>query len=106
MKKIIASILAASVVYVSGEGHAIEFERGNIYPAAMAIEEVRQVADSYEVSARTMTGIEYVFYSSDGDWEGGGIVAVTMNDNGTADDVTDDFIIEARYAGFGNPASW
>ena len=106
MKKLIAAILASAALAAcfGGRGNAAEYKGGNTYPAALAVVSVESSGYCYEVVVRTATGYEYSFYSDDGDWMCGDIVAAEMSDNGTAD-IADDVIIRTRFAGFGDPAA-
>lgn len=66
------------------------------YSATMIVSEVSTSFDMVEIS--TATNIHYVFEGVE-DWALGDFVAVTMNDNGTPNDVTDDIIVNVTYAG-------
>jgi hypothetical protein len=71
-------------------------DQGTNYSATMIVSEVSTTFDMVEIS--TSTNIHYVFEGAE-DWAVGDFVAVTMNDNGTPDDVTDDIIINCTFAG-------
>lgn len=67
------------------------------YPMAGIITSLDEKNDLVTVS--TGAGLLYDFYGAE-DYAVGDIVAMTMDDNGTADFVLDDKIIAARYAGW------
>lgn len=67
------------------------------YPMAGIITDLDAKNDLVTVS--TGTGLLYDFYGVE-DYAVGDIIAMTMDNNGTADSVLDDKIIAARYAGW------
>ena len=78
----------------------------NYYPTAMVVTDLEKMpAGFYTVTVKTMTGFEYAFYSDSGDWMEGDIVGVLMDSKGT-ENITDDEIMDAQYAGYGDPAGW
>lgn len=74
----------------------INSHKSNIYSATMIVSEVSTTFDMVEIS--TSTNIHYVFEGAE-DWTVGDFVAVTMNNNGTPADITDDIIISCTFAG-------
>lgn len=70
--------------------------KSNTYSATMIVSEVSTTFDMVEIT--TSTNIHYVFEGVE-DWTVGDFVAVTMNDNGTSEDITDDIIINCTFAG-------
>lgn len=69
---------------------------GLIYPATM---EVKSNNDGW-IQFETATGHVYELYEDGTDWEPGDLAAVILYSNGTPDDVTDDYMLAARYSGF------
>lgn len=66
-----------------------------LYPATMTVTSVQ----SGTVTMETSTGHVYEMSGAE-DWMPGDLAALIMSNNGTPDDVRDDVIIEARYAGY------
>lgn len=67
----------------------------NIYPATMTVTSV----SNNVVTMETSTGYIYEMEGAE-DWMPGDLAALIMSDNGTPDNVTDDEIVSARYAGY------
>lgn len=65
------------------------------YPATMEITNI----SGDVVTMETATGHIYEMTGAE-DYLPGDLVALIMDDNGTPDDITDDAIISARYAGY------
>ena len=69
-------------------------EWASVYPA---VGEVVAVHHDYDmVIVKTRDGNQWVFTPVD-DWEIGDNVCMAMDDSGTPDDLTDDWIIAVRY---------
>lgn len=93
LKKIIAAatVTAAVLTTVSaGSAPAI-----TLYPAAAEVVELDRTADT--VMCSDAAGNLWTFYGTE-DYETGDLVALLMDGRGT-DDIHDDRIISARYAG-------
>lgn len=69
---------------------------GMIYPATMA---VKSNNDGW-IQFETATGHVYEIFEDGTDWEPGDLASIIMFDPGTPDDVTDDYMLAARYSGF------
>ena len=67
------------------------------YPQVMTVSFINDFTDYVEVE--TSTGYTYGFWGVE-DYEVGDVVAVTMNDNRTENDITDDKIVEVRFSGY------
>lgn len=67
------------------------------YPQTMVVTSVNETLDF--VVIETSTGFSYIFNGVE-DYEVGDVVAVTMNDNLTENDITDDKIVEVRFSGY------
>lgn len=67
------------------------------YPQTMVVTYINEYTDYVQVE--TATGYTYGFWGIE-DYEVGDIVSVTMNDNATENDITDDKIVEVRFSGF------
>ena len=65
------------------------------YPATMEITNI----SGDVVTMETATGHIYEMTGAE-DYMTGDLVSLIMDDNGTPDDVTDDSIVTARYAGY------
>ena len=68
-----------------------------LYPETMVITEVNQAENI--VTAETATGFVYSFSGTE-DYTTGDIISCIMSDNGTADNITDDYILSVQYSGF------
>lgn len=71
--------------------------RSTSYPLAGVVTTVDRSADL--VTFRTGSDHLYSLTGCD-DWLPGDVIACTMSDNGTPDDVTDDTITQYRYCGY------
>lgn len=74
-----------------------ETKHSKEYPQTMVVTHVNEYIDS--VTIETATGYQYSFWGIE-DYQIGDVVAVTMNDNATENDITDDKIVEVRFSGF------
>ena len=108
MKKINSDVFDGLETYVFALGVlgmvAVPLVLGNAkpvhsveYPQTMLVAHVNEYIDS--VTIETATGYQYSFWGIE-DYEVGDIVAVTMNDNTTENDITDDKIVEVRFSGY------
>lgn len=68
-----------------------------IYPAAYLVTDTDPARDM--ITLTTATGLNFEWYEIE-DWMPGDIAAAIMSDNGTPDDITDDEILQLRYAGY------
>lgn len=102
MSKIDKFVVAFCVVFLMGIIVAGCIVRGcrkdqaTNYSATMIVSEVSTTFDMVEIT--TSTNIHYVFEGVE-DWAVGDFVVVTMNDNGTPANVTDDIIVSCTFAG-------
>lgn len=71
--------------------------RSTTYPLAGIVVSVDRPSDT--VTFETAGGMLYSITECE-DWEPGDLIACTMDDNGTPEDVTDDAIAEYRYSGY------
>ena len=67
------------------------------YPLAGVVVQVDRNADL--VTFRTGSGQLFTLTGTD-DWLTGDVIACTMSDNATPDDITDDIITDYRYCGY------
>lgn len=67
------------------------------YPQVMTVSYINEYTDYVQIE--TATGYTYGFWGIE-DYQIGDVVAVTMNDNTTENDITDDKIVEVRFSGF------
>lgn len=67
------------------------------YPQTMVVVHINEYIDS--VTIETATGYQYSFWGIE-DYQIGDVVSVTMNDNATENDITDDKIVEVRFSGY------
>ena len=74
-----------------------ETKHSKEYPQTMVVTSVNETLDF--VVIETATGFSYIFNGVE-DYEVGDVVAVTMNDNTTENDITDDKIVEVRFSGY------
>lgn len=74
-----------------------ETKHSKEYPQTMLVAHINEYIDS--VTIETATGFQYSFWGIE-DYEVGDVVAVTMNDNATENDITDDKIVEVRFSGY------
>lgn len=74
-----------------------ETKHSKEYPQTMVVTHVNEYIDS--VTIETATGYQYSFWGIE-DYQIGDVVAVTMNDNATENDITDDKIVEVRFSGY------
>lgn len=68
-----------------------------LYPAAAVVTGLDYEADI--VTVEKGNGMIYEFYGTE-DYAEGDVVSMIMWDNGTTDDVSDDWVVDARYSGF------
>lgn len=71
--------------------------RSKEYPQTMVVTYINEYTDYVQIE--TATGYTYGFWGIE-DYEVDDVVAVTMNDNATENDITDDKIVEVRFSGF------
>lgn len=67
------------------------------YPWAGVVTAIDSANDLVTIS--TASGLLYEFYADSDDIAVGDIMAVTMDDGGTPENVLDDAVIDAKYAG-------
>ena len=67
------------------------------YPQTMVVTNINDFIDYVEIE--TSTGYTYGFWGIE-DYQIGDVVAVTMNDNRTENDITDDKIVSVRFSGY------
>ena len=94
---LIAAYVAAALVACIKSGRIAAPAPSSTYPAAGVVVTVDRAADL--VTFRTGGGHLYSLTGCD-DWTPGDVIACTMNDNSTPDDVTDDVITQYRYSGY------
>ena len=94
---IAAAYIAAALAACIKSGQIVHPIRSTTYPLAGVVVTVDRSADL--VTFRTGSGMLYSLTGCD-DWEPGDVIACTMDDNGTPDDVTDDAITQYRYCGY------
>lgn len=70
---------------------------GSTYPRAMEIVEIDKANDM--AICVDAVGMEWEFYGPE-DLEAGDLVICTMHDNGTADTIVDDEIIDVTWSGY------
>lgn len=114
MKKIIAGIFAGLTITAASACATAHADFPTVpegyYPATFIVTEVSWDADRelQILAAETATGIEYRWYDDAGDWAEGDLVSAVMYDMETPE-VTDDLVLDARYAGipewYSDPAS-
>lgn len=92
MKNTIRKIIAIAIVLTCTltTAHASE------YPQAFTVTALDQRTDT--VTVTTASGFDYSFFGIE-DWMLGDIAAAIMDNNGT-EDITDDRIVDIRYAGY------
>lgn len=90
-----AAAKAAEVSEVA-EAQADE-ARHSTYPWAGVVTAIDPANDLVTIS--TASGLLYEFYADSDDIAVGDIMAVTMDDGGTPENVLDDAVIDAKYAG-------
>lgn len=71
--------------------------RHSTYPWAGVVTAIDPANDLVTIS--TASGLLYEFYADSDDITVGDIMAVTMDDGGTPENVLDDAVIDAKYAG-------
>lgn len=89
-KAVIGGVFIATAIF--GKGY-IETDR--IYSLSTVVVAI----EDDEVIVETFTGNQSAFYGAE-DWMVGDIAALTIDNMGTPDDITDDRIINARYCGY------
>ena len=96
---VIAAYITTAAVYIikTAPTTAPEPPTSSTYPLAGVVTTVDRAADL--VTFRTGSGHLYSLTGCD-DWLPGDVIACTMDDNGTPDDVTDDTITQYRYCGY------
>lgn len=106
MKKRMLLAMMATVVISSATGcgaaaKAAEAQadeaRHSTYPWAGVVTAIDSANDLVTIS--TASGLLYEFYADSDDIAVGDIMAVTMDDGGTPENVLDDAVIDAKYAG-------
>lgn len=91
-----AAAKAAEVPEATEEAQADEV-RHSTYPWAGVVTAIDPANDLVTIS--TASGLLYEFYADSDDIAVGDIMAVTMDDGGTPENVLDDAVIDAKYAG-------
>lgn len=86
----------AAEVPEAAEAQADE-SRHSTYPWAGVVTAIDPANDLVTIS--TASGLLYEFYADSDDITVGDIMAVTMDDGGTPENVLDDAVIDAKYAG-------
>ena len=99
-KAILALLIIVLAIY--GTWLGVAFARGSVererqYPTTMIVRNIDTANDLVRMS--TASGHIYEMYGVE-DYNIGDAVALIMSNNGTADDVTDDIIVQAQYSGF------
>ena len=96
---VIAAYITTAIVYIIKTAPTTPAEppTPSTYPLAGVVVQVDRAADL--VTFRTGSGQLFTLTGCD-DWLTGDVIACTMNDNGTPDDVTDDTITQYRYCGY------
>ncbi len=90
--------LALTAAYISiMAATAFGPTRSTTYPLAGIVVSADRSSDT--VTFETASGMLYSITECE-DWEPGDLIACTMDDNGTPEDVTDDVITEYRYSGY------
>lgn len=98
-KKLFAIVGTAMAVLTGGFSSEASVKNpvAQTYPTAGVVVALDETIDL--VTFSTASGILYEFYGIE-DLEVGDIVAATMDDNGTPDNVLDDKVIDTKYAGW------
>lgn len=98
---VIAAYITTAIVYIIKTSPATPAEppTPSTYPLAGVVVQVDRAADL--VTFRTGSGQLYALTGTD-DWMTGDIIACTMSDNATPNDITDDHILDYRYSGYVN----
>lgn len=98
---VIAAYITTAIVYIIKTAPATPAEppTPSTYPLAGVVVQVDHAADL--VTFRTGSGQLYALTGAD-DWMTGDIIACTMSDNATPNDITDDHILDYRYSGYVN----
>lgn len=91
-----AKAAKAAEVPEAAEAQADESRHGT-YPWAGVVTAIDPANDLVTIS--TASGLLYEFYADSDDITVGDIMAVTMDDGGTPENVLDDAVIDAKYAG-------
>ena len=91
-----AAYIAAALAAFIHSGQLAAPAPSTTYPLAGVVTTVDRAADL--VTFRTGSGHLYSLTGCD-DWLPGDVIACTMDDNGTPQDVTDDTITQYRYCG-------
>lgn len=94
---LIAAYIAAALAACIHSGQLATPAPSTTYPLAGVVTTVDRAADL--VTFRTGSGHLYSLTGCD-DWLPGDVIACTMDDSGTPDDVTDDTITQYRYCGY------
>lgn len=93
-----AAAKAAKAAEVPEAAEAQADEAGHsTYPWAGVVTAIDSANDLVTIS--TASGLLYEFYADSDDIAVGDIMAVTMDDGGTPENVLDDAVIDAKYAG-------
>lgn len=98
---VIAAYITTAIVYIIKTSPTTPAEppAPSTYPLAGVVVQVDHAADL--VTFRTGSGQLYALTGTD-DWMTGDIIACTMSDNATPNDITDDHILDYRYSGYVN----
>lgn len=98
-KKLFAVLGTAMAVLFGGFSSEASVKNpvAQTYPTAGVVVALDEATDL--VTFSTASGLLYEFYGIE-DLEVGDIVAATMDDNGTPDNVLDDKVIDTKYAGW------
>ena len=94
---LVAAYIAAALAACIHSGQLAAKAPSTAYPLAGVVTTVDRSADL--VTFRTGSGHLYSLTGCD-DWLPGDVIACTMDDNGTPQDVTDDTITQYRYCGY------
>lgn len=96
-----ATVVIGSAVGCGAAAKAAEVpeatEAQSTYPWAGVVTAINPADDLVTIS--TSSGLLYEFYADSDDIAVGDIMAVTMDDGGTPENVLDDAVIDAKYAG-------
>ena len=90
-------VTAAVYIIKTAPTTAPEPPTPSTYPLAGVVVQVDRAAEL--VTFRTGSGQLFTLTGCD-DWLAGDVVACTMSDNATPDDITDDIILDYRYCGY------
>ena len=96
---VIAAYITTAAVYIIKTAPTTPAEppTPSTYPLAGVVVQVDRTAEL--VTFRTGSGQLFTLTGCD-DWLTGDVIACTMSDNATPDDIADDIILDYRYCGY------